>query len=299
MKNYFNTLRAVLTIITLVISTTAVFFPILFFGLCKLIPIKASQAFWTRQVDKIVTLWCDINNFYIDRLKAVNWEMTGLDAVTWQNSHLVIANHQSWLDIVVLQRLFNRKIPVLKFFIKDQLKWMPLLGFSWWAMGCPFMKRYTKDYLEKHPHKRGKDLKATIKALRIFQATPATITSFVEGTRFTQDKSTHQKSPFTHLLKPKAGGISFVIGTMGEKIQNILDVTIVYDKKHSSLWDFLCNRMDTIKIHVRALPIPTHFCNTKLMSCETLQAELREWLNERWGEKDAIITNLSSVAASA
>ena len=60
------------------------------------------------------------------------------------NGHyLVLANHQSWVDILVLQKVFNRRIPLLRFFLKRQLFWVPLLGLAWWALDFPFMGRYT------------------------------------------------------------------------------------------------------------------------------------------------------------
>ena len=110
-------------------------------------------------------------------------------------------------------------------------------------MGCPFMKRYSKDYLAKNPHKKGKDLQATHKAIELFKHTPASIMNFVEGTRYSQQKNKQQDSPYQHLLKPKAGGISFVISAMGQQFNSLLDVTIIYSGKQHSLWDFLCRQM--------------------------------------------------------
>ena len=264
LKKPVDRLHAILATTFLVITTTLCFIPILFIGLLKLIPNKRWQTNCTKAVDAIATVWCDTNNLYIDKALNVHWEITGLDNLNRKGWYLVIANHQSWLDIVILQRLFNRKIPVLKFFVKDQLKWVPLLGFAWWAMGCPFMKRYSKEYLAKNPHKQGKDLISTRKAIDAFKRTPASIMNFIEGTRFTSQKKELQKSPYNHLLKPRAGGISFIISSMGEQINGLIDVTIIYPKQHLSLWDFLCKRIESIKINIRHLPIPTQFTSAKL-----------------------------------
>ncbi|WP_419421320.1 1-acyl-sn-glycerol-3-phosphate acyltransferase (plasmid) [Legionella sp. D16C41] len=139
--------RGILAIFILTISTVIFFIPVLVVGLLKLFPNFRWRIFCTKIIDKITTYWSSTNNWYINLNKAVQWEVSGLNELTSNDWYLVIANHQSWLDIVVLQYLLNRRIPVLKFFIKDQLKWVPLLGFAWWAMGCPFMKRYSKEYL--------------------------------------------------------------------------------------------------------------------------------------------------------
>lgn len=285
-------LHAIAATLTLIVTTTLCFIPILFVGLFKLIPIKPWQDVCTRTVDAIATLWCGINNFYMDKVQKLQWSITGLESLKSSNWYLVVANHQSWLDIVILQRLFNRKIPVLKFFIKDQLKWVPLLGFSWWAMGCPFMKRYSKEYLERKPHKKGKDLIATHKAIENFKRTPASIMNFVEGTRFTASKKEAQQSPYTHLLKPKAGGISFVINSMGEQISSLLDVTIVYGEKNHSLWDFLSRKVKSVTINIRNIPIPDRFTNGKLMNDNQMQNDFKEWLNQQWAEKDNLIASL-------
>lgn len=288
-------LHGIAAVTTLVLSTFFCFIPILAIGLLKLMPNLRWKAFCTRMVDQIVVLWCGCNSLYIDLTQDINWQISGLENLKRKDWYLLVANHQSWLDIVILQRLFNRKIPSIKFFIKDQLKWVPLLGFSWWAMGCPFMKRYSKEFLAKNPHKQGKDLHATRKAMEVFKCNPATIMNFVEGTRFTAQKQQTQDSPYQHLLKPKAGGISFVISAMSSQIKQLLDITIVYPSERPSLWDFLCRRMDTIKIHVRPITIPSEFHSENLTNNEQSQHAFREWLNERWLEKDNIIKQLRTV----
>lgn len=282
----------VFAVLLLIFTTILCFIPILFIGVAKIFPNLRWKTRCTQLVDKIATFWSATNNAYIDRFRTIQWEIEGIDNLSTSNWYFVIANHQSWLDIVVLQKLFNRKIPILKFFIKDQLKWIPFLGFSWWAMGCPFMKRYSKEYLLKKPHKKGKDLLATRKALKLFEQMPAAIMNFVEGTRFTDQKSKLQQSPYQHLLKPKAGGISFVLSTMGEKFKSMLDVTIIYSNKNPTLWDFLCKRINRIQIHVRQIPIPSQFMESSFYQNEEAQTEFRDWLNLNWETKDNLISTL-------
>ena len=283
---------AVGTVLVLITTCIMAFIPILFIGLFKLFPNKRWQTLCTSAIDVIATLWCGFNNYYINRVQKLKLEITGLENLSRKEWYLVVANHQSWLDIVILQRLFNHKIPVLKFFVKDQLKWIPLLGFSWWAMGCPFMKRYSKEYLLKNPHKQGKDIISTRKAIEAFKRAPASMMSFIEGTRFTLGKKQQQQSPYSHLLKPKAGGISFIISTMGQQISSLLDVTIVYPEKKHSLWDFLCKRVQSVKVLIRQIPIPSQFISPQLIDNHQIQNEFKDWLNQRWAEKDNLITSL-------
>lgn len=290
-KKNGNQIHGLVAVIILSITSILTFIPIFLVGLLKLIPVKRWQDTCTKKIDVIASTWCSINNLYVNNILKINWDITGLETLNPQRWYLVIANHQSWLDIVILHRLFNRKIPILKFFIKDQLKWIPLFGFVWWVMGCPFMKRYSKEYLSKNPHKKGQDLTATLKAIERFKRTPATIMSFIEGTRFTKEKQEQQNSPHRHLLKPKAGGISFVLSSMGQQIDRVLDVTIIYPQQYS-LWDFLCKRIDSIKIHVRQLTIPSKFTSMKLIEDNQTQADFKEWLNQQWAEKDQLMALL-------
>jgi len=280
------------TVIVLIIITLLVFIPFLIISVLKIYPNASWRTFCTKKLHKLATLWMDFNNYYLHRTNPFKLEVTGLANIHPANWHLIVTNHQSWLDIVMLEYLFNRinRIPLLTFFIKNQLKWVPLLGFCWWAMGFPFMKRHSKEYLAKNPHKKGQDLHATLKAIEHFKKIPASIVSFVEGTRCTPEKSRQQGSPYQHLLKPKAGGISFVIGGMYKEIDSLLDVTIVYPDEHHSLWDFLCHRMTTIKIQIRRIPIPAAFRTPSLLEDQTLQALFRNWLNEQWLEKDQLIS---------
>jgi 1-acyl-sn-glycerol-3-phosphate acyltransferase len=291
-KKILIQLQASLAVLILVSTTTLCFIPILFFGILKLIPNRNWRTLCTRAVDQVASFWCSINNLYVDKVQKMKLEIAGMENLNTSQWYLVVSNHQSWLDIVILQRIFNRKIPVLKFFIKDQLKWIPIIGFCWWAMGCPFMKRYSKEYLAKNPHKQGKDLISTQKAVETFKRSPASIMNFIEGTRFTASKKQRQESPYTHLLKPKAGGISFVISSMGQHINCILDVTIVYAEKEHSLWDFLCNKVHSAKVLVRQIPIPAQFISNDLLENKQIHNEFKDWINAQWAEKDKLITSL-------
>ncbi len=293
-KKFIGIFYGNLALLILIFTTIIGSIPVLVLGLLKLLPNQNLKIYCTKIVDKIATLWVEINKIYLNKSNPTHMEITGANNFNSEDWYLVVANHQSWLDIVILQQLLNRKIPVLKFFIKDQLKWIPFLGFSWWAMGCPFMKRYTPAYLAKNPHKKGKDLQATQKALKLFQKTPVSLMSFVEGTRFTPQKKLDQQSPYQHLLKPRAGGIGFVISAMNKRITKLIDVTITYPKQESTLWDFLCHRIDTIKINIRQIPIPQEFLTTSLAEDDKMQSEFREWLNQKWFEKDALINTMKS-----
>lgn len=286
--------KGIVALLCLTAITTLCFISILIIGIAKLFPSTAWRVRCSKMIDSAAVAWTQMTGAYISRFYSIQWTLTGATTFDPHAWYLIIANHQSWLDVVVLQKIFVNKIPTLKFFIKAQLIWVPLLGFSWWAMGCPFMKRHSKAYLEKNPHKKGADVKSTDKALDFFKTYPSTLISFVEGTRFTPQKNQDQQAPYFHLLKPKAGGISQVISSMGPQLHPVIDVTIVYLDEHHSIWDFLCGRITAIHADVRILTLPESLSlpETSLNDPYT-QSTFRAWLNDQWAFKDALIAKIS------
>jgi len=210
--------------------------------------------------------------------------------------YLVLANHQTWVDIPMLQAALNRRAPFLRFFLKSQLFWVPLLGLAWWALDFPFMKRYSKQQLEKRPELAGRDVEATRRACAKFMHIPVAVMNFVEGTRFTPAKHDKQQSPFVHLLKPKAGGVAFVIDAMGRALQSILDVTIVYPGHRGAptMLDLFADRIREVRIQIRERPIPQELLGGDYQNDPAYRERVQGWLNEIWFEKDRLIAQRSS-----
>ncbi|NVO06955.1 MAG: acyltransferase, partial [Rhodoferax sp.] len=220
------------------------------------------------------------------------WDVQGIDRLDRHNWYLVNANHQCAADIFVMQHLFNRRIPLLKFFIKQQLIWMPIMGLAWWALDFPFMRRHSEAYLKKHPEMRAKDQESTRRACAKFALIPTSVTNFMEGTRITPAKHARQQSPYRYLLKPKAGGVALALNAMGDKFQAILDVTIVYPDGIPGFWAFLCGRMHRVIVRVRSLPIPAHLLTGDYGSDPALREAFSHWAQQLWADKDAQIAAL-------
>jgi len=195
-------------------------------ALLKLPPLTRWQSWMTYLLDACAVSWISVNNFTTRLFTRIRWHISGLDRLSRKDWYLVLANHQSWADILVLQNVFNRKIPFIKFFLKKELIYVPVIGLCWWALDFPFMKRYSKAFLQRNPHLQGKDIETTRKACRKFRFKPAAIMNFVEGTRFTREKHDKQQEPYQNMLKPKAGGAAFVLGAMVGQLHKILDITI-------------------------------------------------------------------------
>ncbi len=257
-----------------------------------LIPISSWRRFCTQILMRFAENWIAANNAIFHHTQHTQWHIQGVENLDPDDWYLVSANHQSWLDIFVLQRVFNRRIPFLKFFTKQELIWFPLLGPAWWALDFPFMKRYSKEKLAKHPELRGKDLETTRKMCARFQDDPVSIINFLEGTRFNPAKQKKQGSPYRFLLNPKAGGIAFVLAAMEERIKTMLNVTIVYPDGHAGFWDFLRGKTKRIIVHVEKLAIPSSFLRGDYMDDPAFREEFQAWVRDLWQEKDKLMTHL-------
>ena len=289
---FLRAVRGSFSLILYILNTVFWCIPLFVLAAAKAaVPLESWMRRCNRMLNTIAENWIWGNNQNQKLVGNTRWDVQGMENLERSEWYLVLANHQSWVDIVVLQRIFHRKIPFLKFFIKKELIWLPILGQAWWAMDFPFVKRYTKDYLRKKPHLKGKDIEITRNACKKFKKIPVSIMNFVEGTRFTKEKHRRQQSPYAHLLRPKAGGIAFVLGSMGEQIHRVLDVTIVYSDGVSSFRAFLCGKIREIKVSVRSLPVSPELMGDYVKDGQ-FRLRLQRWLNNIWAEKNRHIDEM-------
>lgn len=277
-------LRGSLLLAILIVDTLIFCLPLYFFSFVKLIPITPLQRLCSRINNWIGTAWSALIQLGIRLGIKTKFEVTGLEKFCKKDWYLVIANHQSWVDIVTLQYIFTNKIPFFRFFLKDQMKWVPLLGLAWWGLDFPFMKRHSKEAIAKDPSLRGKDLEKTKASCKKFAHLPVSIVNFVEGTRFTKTKHDQQQSPYANLLNPKAGGIACVLSSMDDMIKKIINVTIVYPEGAASIWQFLCSGVPKIKVHLEILEVNKNLVGNYFKD-KAHQQYFKDWLNELWQAK--------------
>lgn len=284
--------KGVLSLIGFFINTLCLTMPLVFTAVLKFVlPFKGMVVLLDKILIGIATLWISINGMNCDLFNRIEWQVSGLPQLKKKDWYLVISNHQSWVDILVLHNIFNRKIPMLKFFLKKELIWVPFLGLAWWALDFPFMKRYSKKFLEANPHLKGKDLESTRKACEKFKQIPVSVMNFVEGTRFTPEKHERQKSPFDRLLLPKAGGIAFVLGSMGEYLHNIINVTIAYPGGVPTFWDYISGKTKKIIVDVDVFPVEEQLIGDYFNN-DGYKQQFCDWLNQLWQEKDKKLNEL-------
>lgn len=237
--------------------------------------------------------WSSINNRVLFRLlPRIEWDIEIPDGLSMKNWYFVISNHQSWVDIMVLFYVFNRRIPYLKYFLKQELIWLPLLGQAFYALDYPFMKRYSKETLAKHPELKGKDAETTRRSCEKFRHTPVSVMNFLEGTRFTPAKHDQQKSPYVHLLKPKAGGMAFALSVLGDQMHALLDTTIVYPGGIPTFMDFASGRVRKIIVRVQKLEIPPAAFTQDYEADPAFRESFQDWTAGLWADKDARMTRL-------
>ncbi len=235
--------------------------------------------------------WVECNSLILQIMHSIEWDIEGPANLNPQASYLVISNHRSWTDIVVLQHIFRGKIPFLKFFLKKELVWVPFLGLAWWALDFPFMKRYSRQFLEKHPELRGQDMATTRTHCEKFKRSPVSVINFIEGTRFSSSKHISQNSPFQNLLRPRAGGVAFVLAAMGDCLSGILDVTIVYPDNDSValIWQLLQGKIPRIIARVRLVPVPEDVAGKDYLTDSDFRERMQNWVNRIWQDKDMLI----------
>jgi len=240
---------------------------------------------------KVGKTWIQINYLTIRISNKLNWRITGLEQLLnlpkdkW---YLLIANHQSWADVFILQFIFRNHLPFQKYFIKEQLRQFPLMGFIWEAIDCPFLKRLDNKNLSANPVLQGADLLEIKEKSKKFKLLPSTIVSFLEGTRFTTQKHQQQQSEYKFLLKPKAGGIACVLQELHKEIKGIVDVSLFYPNKNVTLWDLYTGRMNNIAIKINFITIPKWLSEKHLdnLEYELYKDEFQIWLKKIWLEKD-------------
>lgn len=268
---------------------TLVHVPVLFAAVLLKAILRGPRArrFCDRVLMGIAESWIGFNTWLIRALTGTRIVIDSQAAALRPDGHyLVLANHQSWVDVPILQAVFNRRIPLLRFFLKSQLFWVPLLGQAWWALDFPFMKRYSRAQLARNPALAGRDVEATRLACEKYRGVPVSVMSFAEGTRFTAAKHRQQQSPYLYLLKPRAGGVAYVLNAMGDALHGILDVTIAYPHGRPSFADLFANRIPEVRVHIVERAIPSDLVGSDYQNDSAVRERAQAWINELWGEKD-------------
>ena len=281
-------------ILLLLLNTLILIGPMMLIALLKLVlPGKALRTACSRGVMWVAETWAEIDKLIFATLTPTVWDIRGGEGLRRDRSYLVVSNHQSWVDIPALVQAFNRKTPYFKFFLKQQLIWVPFLGLAFWALDYPFMKRYSKAYLARHPEMAGQDLEITKRACARFKDLNVTVVNYLEGTRFTAAKQAQQGSPYQHLLKPKAGGVAFTLATLGPQLDALLDVTLVYPGQRApGFWKLISGQVPKVIMDIRTRELDPALWAGDYQGDAEFRQYVQAWVSQLWEDKDTRIAEL-------
>lgn len=289
----FARLTGLLSLSLLAGNTLLCVAPIVPLALLKLVlPAQAVRRRIDPWLNGIATQWISRNTSWISRIQPEIWNVQGTADLRLADWYLVNCNHQSWVDIFVLQRALNKRIPLLKFFLKQSLLYVPVIGLAWWALDFPFLKRYSKAQLRRNPALGRRDQDTARRACAKFSLVPTSVMVFAEGTRFSEAKRLAQSSPYANLLKPKAGALATTLNAMGSRFRSMIDATIIYPDGAPSFWDLACGRAGRIIVRIRETPVPANFCTSDYAKDPAFRSEFHHWLALQWEAKDREIEAL-------
>ena len=214
---------------------------------------------------------------FCTRLCGIQVHLSGDNAVPQENA-LVIANHQAMADIILILCLAQSagRLRDCKWFVKEQLKYMPGIGWGMLFIDCIFLKRrWAED---------ANSIQATFSKYRE-RKIDFWLISFLEGTRSNPSKREKSKAyakakklpEFTHVMLPRTKGFLATSEGLYGLYGSVLDLTLAYESTPPSLLSFFCGNTQEIWVHckrfdAKSLPKGTGATHT--------------WVLERFKEKD-------------
>jgi 1-acyl-sn-glycerol-3-phosphate acyltransferase len=213
-------------------------------------------------------VWLD--SFWMQKVVGIELLVVGQPSLS--DAPIVICNHQSWFDIPLVQEVITGNGPIVKFLLKQEIIWIPIIGWICLALNFPRLQR------NKYSNSRENDFSIISQASKKHRVESGALLIFPEGTRFSESKKINQKAPYKYLLKPKAGGLK-IIKRHAKPGSALVDITIDYQQKNVSIWNCLHGNPKKIVITLR------HYLLDDIDNVE-------QWLNNCWLEKDQILSNI-------
>ncbi|MDQ2077961.1 acetyltransferase [Marinimicrobium sp. ABcell2] len=284
-------LKGALSLVLYSVATVVTFTLLLPLALLKFL-VPPWRAAIGRRADALASAWIDFSNFHQRQITGTELQIEGdLSSLSREQWYLLICNHQSWVDILILIRLFNGRIPYVKFFFKKQLLWVPLFGLALWVLDFPMMRRHSRTQLKRNPGLREQDMEQTRRACQVYRYNPVTVVTFPEGTRFRPAKHKAQGEVYRHLLRPHAGGMAFSLSAMEGRLRKMVDVTINYPDGVPSFWDYSCGRVRRVQLRVVQRTLTEDLLGDYQHDRE-FRMHFQSWVNDIWREKDAWLDSM-------
>lgn len=266
MKTALQHLLSLITALIVVINLSFWMIPLIILGLLKyIVRQKDIRHFLTVLTELCYRGAVFVHNVWMFSVVGVDMQVEG--ELPDHPAPIIISNHQTWMDIPVLHGVVTGDGgPIIKFLVKRELLWVPIIGWICYALGFPALNR------GQGANAREKDFAAIQAFSKSLTTERGGLLIFAEGTRFTAEKHRNQKSTYTHLLTPRPGGLKIALATTPPGTP-VVDLTIVY-QGDTHFWRCLGGRTRVIKIVVR------NYDSAEI-------GDVRKWLVQRWREKDA------------
>lgn len=253
---------------------------LIFWGLLLLLllPAKAvprTRPWFRRVSNRIYRAAVRVDNVLLRRISGASWNVEEL-TLDCSRPHIVLSNHRSWADILILQSIVATRGPIVKFLCKRELVYVPIFGLIILAFDFPVLRRRSRGGNDP-AHRRDDDRRRVTAASAALLDSPAAILSFAEGTRFTEAKREALGGPYEHLLPPRAGGLAAMIEALAPAGGMIVDLTLAYPRV-VSFWEFLGGAAGPVNVKQETIPI-----------ADVPPGCAREWLNDRWRRKNALL----------
>lgn len=261
--------RAALCATAIGLSLTFFSLPLVVLAFAKLAAPQARNL--TTAMNSIYRRAVAFDDWCLKRIARVRWELPELPLDAEQTC-LVLCNHRSWCDVLVVQSLIAKRGPVITFLTKRELAFVPVFGIIVWAFRFPLLKRRASGS-QSEAARREADRQRILAACAAVRQAPAAILTFAEGTRFSSEKHRLTRSPYRHLLPPRPGGFSAIYDSLADTGALVVDLTLDYDGE-VTFWRFLAG---VASVSATA---------TVWDWAELAERDRSAWLRQRWQVKD-------------
>lgn len=224
------------------------------------------------QLTFLVDWWCDLDI----KLYGTKEDFDKLG----KESAVCLCNHRSDVDWLLGYTLAGRAgiLGTCKGYMKGYLKFLPIMGFSWWCNEFAFLHRnWQKDQ---------NVLEASLQTVKDFPF-PFWLAIFAEGTRLTEAKvqasieyARSQGLPeLKHHLIPRTRGFAVTVHYFKDKVPAVYDMEVAFPKnKEPQMTRMLMGEGGEVHFWIRRIPL-------KDVPCDTVE-ETSNWCKKVYQEKD-------------
>ncbi|KAJ0399541.1 hypothetical protein P43SY_006087 [Pythium insidiosum] len=249
------------------------------------------NALYRRIMGGVQALWMDMSSSCFPETKL---EVTGELPTDPSRPAIIIANHQvdaDWWYIWQAAR-FYQGAGNIKIVLKDQLKYVPIIGWGMRLFEFLFLRR-SLDHDAKH-------IKAYMDSL-IHDEFPFWLVIFPEGTTIHTEyvQKAHKfaektnRPKFEHVVLPRTAGLQIILDAVADVQPDIYDLTIAFPSYSGEIPTYdmgydrkIDTQIPSMKSLLAGKKPGTVAIHAKRFSYSEAVSDLEAFLDNRWQEKD-------------